>query len=126
MQTNFLCVSLVPGADPGFRRGGFRTGISEADPNCCKVLGKSTSKQKLQTAVVGGGGGSEHPQKTLYPRMSALVVLNIYINISMGKQILINITEESNIVKLIINVWVVCLFHPAGTRRPHNVLWTLY
>ena len=61
------------GADPGFRRGGgggggfvhseggFRTGISGADPNCCRVLGKSTSKKKLQTAV---GGVSDHPKKT--------------------------------------------------------------
>ena len=44
-----------PGADPGFRRGGggfvhsegggggVRTGISGADPNCCRALGKSTS-----------------------------------------------------------------------------------
>ena len=64
------------GADPGFRRGvgsyiqrggGVRTGISGADPSCCRVLGKSTSRQKLQTAVGGvpitqknhpcGGGG---------------------------------------------------------------------
>ena len=64
------------GADPGFRRGGgggsyiqkggggrtfrrggggVRTGISGADPNCCRALGKSTSKKKLQTAVGGGG-----------------------------------------------------------------------
>ena len=59
-----------PGADPGFRRGGVRTfrrgggvrtGISGADPNCCRVLGKSTSKKKLQTAV---GGVSDHPKKT--------------------------------------------------------------
>ena len=58
----------LSGADPGFRRGGFvhsegggvRTGISGADPNCCRALGKSTSKQKLQTAV---GGASDHPQK---------------------------------------------------------------
>ena len=41
--------------------GGFRTGISGADPNCCRVLGKSTSKKKLQTAV---GGVSDHPKKT--------------------------------------------------------------
>ena len=40
--------------------GGVRTGISGADPNCCRVLGKSTSKTKLQTAV--GGGGSDHPK----------------------------------------------------------------
>ena len=40
-----------------------RTGISGAEPNCCRALGKSTSKNKLQTAV-GGGGGSEHPKKT--------------------------------------------------------------
>ena len=36
--------------------GGVRTGISGADPNCCRALGKSTSKKKLQTAVGGGGG----------------------------------------------------------------------
>ena len=43
------------GADPGFRRGvsyiqkgGFRTGISGADPNCCRVLGKSTSKKNCR------------------------------------------------------------------------------
>ena len=57
------------GADPGFRRGGgfvhseggggVRTGISGADPNCCRVLGKSTSKKELQTAV---GGVSDHPK----------------------------------------------------------------
>ena len=45
------------------QKGRFRTGISGADPNCCRVLGKSTSNNKLQTAV-GGGGGSDHPQKT--------------------------------------------------------------
>ena len=52
----------LSGADPGFRRGvsyiqkggGVRTGISGADPNCCRVLGKSTSTTKLQTAVGGG------------------------------------------------------------------------
>ena len=65
-----------PGADPGFRRGvsyiqkggggGVRTGISGADPSCCRVLGKSTSKKKLQTAV---GGGPITPKKTLYPRI---------------------------------------------------------
>ena len=69
-------ICIVAGADPGFRRGGggfvhseggFRTGISGADPNCCRVLGKSTSKKKLQTAV---GGVSDHPKKPLYPRMS--------------------------------------------------------
>ena len=32
-----------------------------ADPNCCRALGKSTSKKKLQTAV---GGVSDDPQKT--------------------------------------------------------------
>ena len=62
---------MVTGADPGFRRGGgvrtfrrgggVRTGISGADPNCCRALGKSTSKQKLQTAV--GGGGVRSPKK---------------------------------------------------------------
>ena len=50
-----------------FRRGGgVRTGISGADPNCCRALGKSTSKKKLQTAV---GGVSDHPKKNLYPRL---------------------------------------------------------
>ena len=29
------------------------------DPNCCRVLGKSTSKKKLQTAI---GGVSDHPK----------------------------------------------------------------
>ena len=61
---------IRPGADPGFRRGvrtsegggGGRTGISGADPSCCRVLGKLTSKKKLQTAI--GGGGSDHPKKT--------------------------------------------------------------
>ena len=42
--------------------GGVLTGISGADPNCCRALGKSTSKKKLQTAV-GGGGGSDDPHK---------------------------------------------------------------
>ena len=68
---------IAAGADPGFRRGGFvhseggggvRTGISGADPNCCRALGKSTSKIKLQTAV--GGGVPMTQKKTLYPRMS--------------------------------------------------------
>ena len=66
----------LAGADPGFRRGvsdirrgggGVRTGISGADPSCCRVLGISTSKKKLQTAV---GGVSDHPKKNLYPRMT--------------------------------------------------------
>ena len=43
--------------------GGVRTGISGADPNWCRALGKSRSKKKLQTAV-GGGGGPITPQKT--------------------------------------------------------------
>ena len=31
-----------------FRRGGgVRTGISGADPNCCRALGKSTSNKKI-------------------------------------------------------------------------------
>ena len=42
------------------QKGGFRKGISGVDPNCCRALGKSTSKQKLQTAV---GGVSDHPPK---------------------------------------------------------------
>ena len=69
-------IQLTSGADPGFRRGGgsyiqkgvFRTGISGADPNCCRALDKSTGKQKLQTAV--GGGGPITQQKPLYPRMN--------------------------------------------------------
>ena len=43
--------------------GGVRTGISGADPNCCRALGKSTSKKKLQTAL-GGGGGPMTKKKT--------------------------------------------------------------
>ena len=40
-----------------FRRGGggVRTGISGADPNCCRVLGKSTSKIKIADSRRGGG-----------------------------------------------------------------------
>ena len=74
LLTSGLYSIWLTGADPGFRRGGFvhsegggvRTGISGADPNCCRALGKSTSKKKLQTAVggEGGGGGSDHPKKT--------------------------------------------------------------
>ena len=71
----------VSGADPGFRRGGFvhseqefvRTGILGADPNCCRVLGKSTSKKKLQTAV---GGVSDHPKN---PPVSAHVYVHTHI-----------------------------------------------
>ena len=78
-------LQIPPGADPGVRRGGFvhseggggvRTGISGADPNCCRVLGKSTSKKKLQTAV--GGGGPITPQKNLYPRMTSNSIVNTY------------------------------------------------
>ena len=60
--------ALSTGADPGFRRGvsyiqkgGFRTGISGVDPNCCRALGKSIRKKKLQTAI---GGVSDHQKKT--------------------------------------------------------------
>ena len=43
--------------------GGVRTGISGADPNCCRALGKSTSKTKI--ADSRRGGGSDHsPRKT--------------------------------------------------------------
>ena len=66
------------GADPGFRRGGgsyiqkggggVRTGISGEDPNCCRALGKSTSKKKLQTAL-GGGSDDPPPPNNLYPCM---------------------------------------------------------
>ena len=66
--TSIIIVVYCAGADPGFRRGGsyiqkggFRTGISGVDPNCCRALGKSTSKKKLQTAV--GGGGVRSPKK---------------------------------------------------------------
>ena len=41
--------------------GGGRTGISGADPNCCRVLGKSTSKKKIADSRRGGGVRS--PQK---------------------------------------------------------------
>ena len=72
------------GADPGFRRGGgvrtfrrggegVRTGISGADPNCCRALGKSTSKKKLQTAV--GGGGVRSPKKKPVSAHAALCSL---------------------------------------------------
>ena len=58
---------IQKGGGSYIQKGGFRTGISGADPNCCRVLGKSTSKKKLQTAV---GGVSDHPKKKpLYPRM---------------------------------------------------------
>ena len=58
------------GADPGFRRGGVRTfrrgggvrtGISGADPNCCRALGKLINKQK--EIADRRGGGSDHPPK---------------------------------------------------------------
>ena len=58
-----------------FRRGGggVRTGISGADPNCCRALGKLTSKQKLQTAV--GGGGVRSPKKKPCIRARVCTVL---------------------------------------------------
>ena len=74
-----------PGEDPGFRRGvvhsegGGRTGISGADPNCCRALGKSTSKQK-NTAV--GGGGFRSPPKNLYPRLPPPPML--YVSVAVG------------------------------------------
>ena len=43
--------------------GGVRTGISGADPNCCRALGKSTSKKKIADSR-RGGGGSDHPKQT--------------------------------------------------------------
>ena len=52
---------IQKGGGSYIQKGGFRTGISGADPNCCRALGKSTSNTKLQTAV--GGGGSDHPPK---------------------------------------------------------------
>ena len=36
------------------QKGGFRTGISGADPSCCRVLGKSTSKKKIADSRRGG------------------------------------------------------------------------
>ena len=78
-QSQCISCILCSGADPGFRRvcfvhseggvsyiqkGGFRTGISGANLNCCRALGKSTSKTKLQTAIGGGGGFRSPPKKT--------------------------------------------------------------
>ena len=78
-QCSYLCTGVIVSSDPRrgsriqkggggsyIQKGGFPTGISGADPNCCRVLGKSTSKKKLQTAV---GGVSDDPKKPLYPRM---------------------------------------------------------
>ena len=45
--------------------GGVRTGISGADPNCCRALGKSTSNTNCRQPW---GGGPNTP-KNLYPRM---------------------------------------------------------
>ena len=47
--------------------GGVRTGISGADPNCCRALDKSTSK--IADSRRGGGGGPITPKKNLYPRL---------------------------------------------------------
>ena len=48
--------------------GGVRTGMSRTDPNCCRALGKSTSKKEIADSRGGGGGGGPiTPQKTLYP-----------------------------------------------------------
>ena len=61
---------IAPGADPGFRRGGFvhqkggggvRTGISGADPSCCRVLGANQQAKKNCRQPWGGGG--DHPKK---------------------------------------------------------------
>ena len=50
------------------QKGGFRTGISGADPNCCRALGKSTSKKKIADSRRGGVPITQN--KPLYPRMS--------------------------------------------------------
>ena len=57
--SNDICIYYQQGR---IQDSEFRTGISGADPNCCRVLGKSTSKKKLQTAV--GGGVRSPPKKT--------------------------------------------------------------
>ena len=79
------------------QKGGFRTGISGAGPNCCRVLGKSTSKKKLQTAVWGGGGGGGPitQKKTLYPRM-----VNIPQTLVPGSQVGVIMREDCAIARL--------------------------
>ena len=82
---------LKPGADPGFRRGGFvhseggvsyiqkggfRTGISGADPNCCRALGKSTSKTKIAGSRRGGGPITQ--KKPLYPRLKTYCICSLH------------------------------------------------
>ena len=54
------------------QKGGFRTGISGADPNCCRALGKSTSKKIADSRR---GGFPITPKKSLYPR---LVLVNVF------------------------------------------------
>ena len=44
--------------------GGGRTGISGADPNCCRALGKSTSKKNADSRR---GGGTITPKKPIRP-----------------------------------------------------------
>ena len=46
----------LEGGGSYIQKGGFRTGISGGDPNCCRALGKSTSKKKIADSRRGGGG----------------------------------------------------------------------
>ena len=72
--------SWGPGADPGFRRGGGGSyirrggGFVQNFRSGSKLLqgpGQINKQKKLQTAV---GGVSDHPKKTLYPRMGPLAL----------------------------------------------------
>ena len=80
----FLLTTFKSGADPGFRRegfvhseggGGVRTGISGADSSCCRVLGKSTSKKKLQTAVGGGVRSPKNKPVSAHASVSCIAVI---------------------------------------------------
>ena len=61
------------GADPGFRRGGgsyiqkgggVRTGISGADPNCCRAWANQQATNQKIADSRRGGGGCDHPKET--------------------------------------------------------------
>ena len=61
-----------PGADPGFRRGGFVQEFQERIQIVAGPWANQQAKKRLQTAVGGGGGPiTPPPQKknNLYPRM---------------------------------------------------------
>ena len=66
-----LCISLLSGADPGFRRGGgvrtFRRGgfVQEFQERIQIVAGPWANQQAKQNCrQPGGGGGSDDPKKT--------------------------------------------------------------